>query len=367
MPNAINPNNLLPLYHRYQNELEAAALQVLRSGWYILGEQVSAFEQEFAHFIGTKHAVGLGSGMDALEIGLRALGIGNGDEVIVAANAYIACVLAITKNNATPVFVEPDKYYNLDPTKIAPAITPKTKAIMPVHLYGQPCQMDKILALAQKHHLFVIEDVAQAHGATYQNQTVGSYGHLGCFSFYPTKNLGAYGDAGAITTNDPKLAHKIKTLRNYGSTNRYYNQYLGYNSRLDEIQAALLRVKLTHLKEINQEKTTIAKRYLTEITNPLVTLPTLAPAATSVYHQFVIYTHHRSKLISHLQKADIITDVHYPVPPHHQECYAHLCYQKGAFPLAEDYADHLLSLPIYNGLTPPEITHIITTINNFKP
>jgi dTDP-4-amino-4,6-dideoxygalactose transaminase len=363
----INPNNLLPLYTRYQKELEAAALKVLRSGWYVLGQEVSSFEQEFAAHIGTKYAVGLGNGMDALEISLRALNIGEGDEVIVGANAYIACVLAITKNRATAVFVEPNQYYNLDLAKIAAAITPRTKAIMSVHLYGQTSQMDEIIALARKHHLYVIEDCAQSHGSTYQNKISGSWGDIGCFSFYPTKNLGAYGDAGAITTNDSQLAQKIKVLRNYGSEIRYYNQYIGYNSRLDELQAALLRVKLRYLDDINQEKNAIATRYLAEIANPVITLPALAPAATSVWHQFVVYTPQRDQLQKYLAQNHIDTIIHYPVPPHLQECYQYLGYHQGDFPLSEDYAAHILSLPIYNGMSQAEITQVITTVNNFSP
>jgi dTDP-4-amino-4,6-dideoxygalactose transaminase len=367
MTTLINPNNLLPLFRRYQKELETAALRVLRSGWYILGEEVENFESEFAAYLGVKYAIGLGNGMDALQIGLAALDIGAGDEVIVAANSYIACVLAITKNGATPVFVEPDQYFNLDPDKIAAAITPKTKAIMPVHLYGQACQMGKILALAKKHYLFVIEDAAQAHGASANQKLVGSLADLGCFSFYPTKNLGAYGDAGAITTNNPKLAEKIKALRNYGSQKHYYNQYAGYNSRLDELQAALLRVKLRHLNEINQEKTAIAHQYLTQITNPALTLPATAPTVTSVWHQFVVQTQQRDQLAAHLKQAGINTTIHYPIPPHLQECYAHLCYQVGSFPLAERYAQTVLSLPIYNGMSKADIALVINTVNSFHP
>lgn len=362
----INPNTLLPLFTRYQAEFEKAALDTLRSGWYVLGKNVEFFEKEFAQHMGSQHAVGLANGMDALEIALKTLNVGVGDEVIVQSNAYIACVLAITKNQATPIFVEPDQYYNLDADKIEVAITPKTKAIMVVHLYGQTSRMDKICDIAQKYNLKVVEDCAQSHGSEFQGQKSGTFGDIGCFSFYPTKNLGAFGDAGAIITNNQTYAEKINTYRNYGSKKRYYNQLEGYNSRLDEIQAALLRVKLKHLNEINQEKTQIAQKYLTKINNPQIKLPKVLPGATSVWHQFVIYIQERDQLMTYLQKIGIGTIIHYPVPPHLQECYQNLGYKKGDFPICEDYANHVLSLPIYNGMTDEEVNYVIEKVNGFN-
>lgn len=361
----INPNNLKPLFDRYQQELEPAALEVLRSGWYVLGKNVEQFEQEFAKYLDVKHAVGVGNGMDALEIGLRTLGVGSGDEVIVQSNAYIACVLAITKNGATPKFVEPDEYYQLDADKIEAAITPQTKAIMVVHLYGQTAEIEEIIQIAREHNLKVIEDCAQSHGSTYKGKKSGTFGDIGCFSFYPTKNLGAFGDGGAVVTNNDEYAQNIKVLRNYGSQKHYYNQMVGYNSRLDEIQAALLRVKLKHLDEINQEKNEIAQKYLAGIKNHNVRLPQLRANATSVWHQFVIYTDKRDELMTYLADKGIGTIIHYPVPPHLQECYQNLGYRDGDFPISEDYSSHILSLPIYNGMTDEEIKYVIEKINEF--
>lgn len=361
----INPNNLLPLFHHCQAELEQTALEVLRSGWYVLGKNVQLFEEEFSQYLGAKHAVGLANGMDALEIAIKALDIGKDDEIIVQSNAYIACVLAITKNHSQPIFVEPDTYFNLDVDKIEQAITRKTKAIMVVHLYGQTANMEKICQLAQKHNLKIIEDCAQSHGSLFNNQMSGTFGDIGCFSFYPTKNLGAFGDAGAICINDQELAEKIKIYRNYGSQKRYYNQVEGYNSRLDEIQAALLRVKLKYLTEINQEKTNIANQYLSKIKNKKIILPEVLAKSSSVWHQFVIKCQTRDKLMQYLQAKGIETIIHYPVPPHLQECYSYLNYHQGDFPIAENDAKNILSLPIYNGMTKKEINYIVDIINQY--
>ncbi|MEG0996404.1 MAG: DegT/DnrJ/EryC1/StrS family aminotransferase, partial [Clostridia bacterium] len=261
----IIPNDLKRQYGLHAAEFEQKALEVLRGGWYVLGHEVSAFEEEFASFLGAKHCVGLASGLDALWISMRLLGVGAGDEVIICANAYIACVMGITINGATPVFVEPDAYDNLDAAKIEAAITPRTKAIMPVHLYGMSCDMRLVMALAHKHGLLVVEDCAQAHGTHCDGQTAGTFGQVGCFSFYPTKGLGAFGDAGCIITDDAALAERFRTYRNYGSRVRYQNEVVGTNSRLDELQAGLLRVKLTHLEEANRERCEIAERYLREL------------------------------------------------------------------------------------------------------
>ncbi|MEG1896548.1 MAG: DegT/DnrJ/EryC1/StrS family aminotransferase, partial [Oscillospiraceae bacterium] len=275
----IMPNNLGRQFSLNAKEYEDKAVEVLRSGWYILGEEVKAFEKEFAQYIGTKHCVGLASGLDALWMSFRILGIGKGDEVIVCSNAYIACVMGISMNDATPVFVEPDEYDNIDAQKIEGAITHKTKAILAVHLYGQSCDMTQIMDIAARHNLRVVEDCAQSHGNHWKGQTVGTFGDIGCFSFYPSKGCGAFGDAGCIVTKDDEIADKFRVYRNYGSRVRYENEVVGTNSRLDELQAGLLRVKLTHLDEFNAQRCKIAQFYYDNITNPRVNLPKIRPNA----------------------------------------------------------------------------------------
>ena len=354
-------------YKLYQQEYEDALLRVMRSGWYILGPEVEAFENEFAAYVGCKYCVGVNSGLDALTLSINALGIGAGDEVVVPANTYIATVLAITKNGAKPVFVEPDVYYGIDADRIEAAITKKTKAIMPVHLYGQACDMDKIMNIADKYNLRVVEDSAQSHGAKYKGTMTGAFGNAGCFSFYPTKNLGAFGDAGAVVTDDERLYKKLKMLRNYGSEKRYHNQIEGVNSRLDEMQAALLRVKLSHLDELNAERVAIANRYTTEIKNPAIQIPSVRVIENNhVYHQYVIRTKKRDEFQKYLADNGIKTVIHYPIPPHLAECYQHLGYGKGNFPIAEKYADEVLSLPMFNGMTEPEINYVIKCCNLFR-
>ena len=281
----IMPNRLDRGFYQYQEEFEKKAVEVLRSGWYVLGKEVSSFEEEFAAYVGTKYCVGLASGLDALWLAFRVLGIGAGDEVIVQSNTYIASVMGITINGATPVFVEPDAYYGIDAAKIEEKITPRTKAVLAVHLYGQACQMDKICEITKKHGLYLVEDCAQSHGAVYDGKMTGSFGDIGCFSFYPSKNLGAFGDGGAITCNDPKIAADMKMYRNYGSEKRYYNKVVGANSRLDEIQAGLLRVRLSHMEELTQEKIEIAARYDRGLSNAALTLPQKRPHANHIYHQ----------------------------------------------------------------------------------
>jgi len=362
----IMANNLLRQFELYSKEYEEKAVDVLRSGWYVLGKEVESFEQEWAEYIGTKYAVGLASGLDALWISFRLLDIKAGDEVIVCSNAYIACVMGITINGATPVFVEPDKYDNIDADKIEAAITNKTKAILAVHLYGQACDMTKIMAIAQRHNLRVVEDCAQSHGNKWQGHVVGSFGDIGCFSFYPTKGCGAFGDAGCITTNSEELAKKFKIFRNYGSEKHYHNKVVGSNSRLDELQAGLLRVKLKHLPEFNEERCRLADRYLAEINNPHVQLPQIRPGADSTWHQFVIHTDKREALQDFLAERDIRTLIHYPIPPHLSEAYAYLGKQKGDYPIAERYADEVLSLPMYNGMSEAEQTAVIQAINAFS-
>lgn len=350
----------------HQAEYEAAALKTLRSGWYILGPELEAFEQEFAAYVGRKYCVGVASGLDALTLSLRAMGIGAGDEVIVQANTYIATVLAITENGAKPVFVEPDECYVLDPRRLEAAITEKTRAIMVVHLYGQAGKMDEIMGIANKYNIPVVEDCAQSHGSCFDGKMTGTFGKTGCFSFYPTKNLGAFGDAGAVVTDDDNLYDELKKLRNYGSKVKYQNEITGVNSRLDEIQAALLRVKLRHLEELNSERVQIAEAYLTGIKNPLLELPKQRENASHVYHQFVVRVKERDKLQKYLEENGIKTVIHYPVPPHLAQCYQYLGFKRGDFPISERYADEVLSLPMFNGMTKEEIDKIVMTIIEFK-
>lgn len=362
----IMPNRLDRGFFQYQKEFEDKALEVLRSGWYVLGKEVSSFEQEFASYTGAKYCVGLGNGLDALWIAFRVLGIGKGDEVIVQGNTYIASVMGITINGATPVFVEPDVYNNIDPEKIEEKITDRTKAILVVHLYGQCSQMSRIMEIAKKHNLRVVEDCAQSHGATENGRQCGTFGDIGCFSFYPSKNLGGFGDGGAITTNDEDLANKVKIFRNYGSEKRYYNMVVGTNSRLDEMQAGLLRVRLSHIDEITKERHNISSTYLKEIKNKNIELPRVCNSVTTVWHQFVIKVKKRQALIDYLNERGIGTIIHYPIPPHLAEAYKYLEISKGSLPITETYADQVLSLPLYNGMTKEELYYVIDAINSWE-
>ena len=361
----IMPNRLDRSFYLYQEEYEQKALEVLRSGWYVLGPQVAAFEKEFASYTGSKFCVGLASGLDALWIAFRILKIGPGDEVIVQGNTYIASVMGITINGATPIFVEPDEYYNIDASKIEEKITSRTKAILIVHLYGQASNMKPIMELAQRYHLKVVEDCAQSHGSCFDGKMTGTFGDIGCFSFYPSKNLGAFGDAGGIVTNDEDIAKAFRIFRNYGSEKRYYNQVVGANSRLDELQAGLLRIRLKHLHELTDEKRKICERYLAEIHNTNICLPKIRKGATHIWHQFVIKTDRRQELIEYLDQKGIGTIIHYPIPPHLSEAYRYLNIKKGSLPITESYAETVLSLPLYNGMTDEEQTFIINSINNF--
>lgn len=363
----IMPNDMKRQYMLYAEEYEKKALEILRSGWYILGSEVEAFEREWAAYIGTRYCIGVASGLDALWISFRILNIHEGDEVIVCSNAYIACVMAITINGATPVFVEPDEYDNINAEKIESAITDKTKAILAVHLYGQACDMTKIMNLARKYDLKVVEDCAQSHGNHWNNKRVGTFGDIGCFSFYPTKNCGAFGDAGCVVTNDENIASQFKIYRNYGSRVRYENEVVGANSRLDELQAGLLRVKLKHLDELNSERCRIAKKYSTEIKNPLIKLPTVRKGADSTWHQYVIHVPaYRDALIEQLKSRGIGSIIHYPIPPHLSKAYRYLGYKRGDFPIAEKYADEVLSIPMYNGMKIEEQNEVIEALNSFK-
>lgn len=363
----IMQNNLRRQYSLYADDYKKKSCEVLDSGWYILGKEVSAFEEEWAEYIGAKYCVGLASGLDALCISFRLLNIGVGDEVIVCSNAYIACVMSITMNGAIPVFVEPDQYDNIDADKIEAAITEKTKSILAVHLYGQSCNMTKIIDIARKYNLKVVEDCAQSHGNHWKGQTVGTFGDIGCFSFYPSKGCGAFGDAGSIVTNDENLARLFRIYRNYGSEKRYHNMIIGCNSRLDELQAGLLRVKLSHLDDFNKERCRIAKRYNQRIINSLIHKPLIRPGADSTWHQYVIHVPgRRDELMEYLKEREIDTLIHYPIPPHLSEAYAYLGYKKGDFPIAEKYADEVLSLPLYNGMTEEEQETVIKIINEFR-
>ena len=358
-------NKLDREYTRYEKDYNEAVLRVLKSGWYTLGNELKAFEQNFGEFCGVKYCVGLNSGLDALILAFKALGIGKGDEVIVPANTYIASVMGITQNGATPVLVEPDEFYNIDCDNIEDAITERTKAILVVHLYGQAANMERISEIATKHKLFVVEDCAQSHGACFDGKITGSFSDIGCFSFFPTKNLGAFGDGGAIVTNDDELAQKIAMYRNYGSKVKYYHEIEGYNSRLDEIQAALLNVKLSHMKELNQERVRIANRYLNEINNKKIILPKIREKAEHVYHLFVIKTENRDGLQQYLLEKGIKTQIHYPIPPHLSGCYKELGYKKGDFPITEALACEILSLPLYYGMTDEELDYVIEALNNY--
>ena len=353
-------------YKMYQKEYEAKALEILRKGWYILGEETEKFEEEYAKYTGTKYALGIDNGLNALVLAFRALNIGQGDEVIVQGNTFIATVMGITINGATPIFVEPDEYYNIDIEKIEEKITERTKAICVVHLYGQATRMDKILELCKKYNLKLVEDCAQAHGAEFNGQKIGSFGDIGCFSFYPGKNLGCFGDGGAITTNNEEIYKKIKMLRSYGSEKKYHHIEVGYNARLDELQAGLLRVKLSHLSELTNERKEIAEKYLKEIKNPLVHLPKVRENCSHVWHLFVVRVENRDKFQKYLEENGIGTVIHYPIPPHLSKAYENLGYKIGDYPITEKYANTVVSLPLYNGMTKEEINYVIDKINEYK-
>ena len=350
-------------YREIQTEIESAVLGSLRSGWYIGGQDVEAFEQEFAAFTETRHCVGVANGLDALRLALVAMGIGAGDEVIVPSNTYIATWLAVSQSGATPIPVEPvESTYNIDPDRIEAAITLRTKAIMPVHLYGQPADLDPILTLARKHGLRVLEDAAQAHGARYKGTRIGGHGDVVAWSFYPTKNLGALGDAGAVTTNDPEIAERIRVLHNYGSRVKYVNEVKGCNSRLDPIQAAALRVKLRYLDEWNARRTAIAARYSAALAGTGLVLPKVPEWAEPVWHLYVVQNADRDRLQKALQEVGIGTLIHYPIPPHLQKAYRDAGYAAGRFPIAESMANRLLSLPMGPQLDDAGVTAAIVAL-----
>ncbi len=355
-----------PLEKELDSQLRAAFDRVLENSWYIDGKEDKAFEDAFAIYCDSKFCVGCGNGLDALMLALKALDIQDGDEVIVPSNTFIATALAVTYTGATPVFVEPDiRTYNIDPAKIEEKITEKTKAIMPVHLYGLPCDMDPIMEIAKKFNLYVIEDCAQAHGATYKGKVIGSFGDAAGFSFYPGKNLGALGDAGATVTNNEELASKVRALGSYGSDYKYHHIYKGNNSRLDELQAAFLAAKLPLMDKVNKNRRAIAGRYLDGITNPKIILPYVPEYAEPVWHLFAIRTEKRDALAQHLTDKGIGTNKHYPIPMHLQECYKDLNIPEGSLPIAEEISATELSLPMYYGMTEAEIDYVIDAVNTF--
>ena len=347
-------------------ELRNAFDRVFSRSWYIEGSEDEAFEKAFAEYCGTKCCVGVGNGLDALMLVLKALGVGEGDEVIVPSNTYIATALAVTYVGAKPVFVEPDiRTFNINPALIEAAITEKTKAIMPVHLYGQACDMDPIMAVARKYGLKIVEDCAQAHGATYKGQKVGTFGDAAGFSFYPGKNLGALGDAGAVVTNDEELARKVRALGNYGSDYKYHHIYKGNNSRLDELQAAFLAAKLPHLERMNVERRRVAAEFTKGINNPKVIVPYVLESCVPVWHIYGIRCSERDALEKYLNNKGIGTNKHYPIPMHLQECYRDLGISRGSLPIAEKISATELSIPMYYGMTDEEIQYIIDAINEF--
>ena len=372
--------SFFPMERELDSELRIAFDRVFARSWYVEGVEGETFEKAFSAYCGTKYCVGVGNGLDALMLALKALGIGEGDEVIVPSNTYIATALAVTYVGAKPVFVEPDiRTFNINPKRIEVAITSSTKAIMPVHLYGQACDMEPIMETARKYSLKVIEDCAQAHGATYKGHKVGTFGDAAGFSFYPGKNLGALGDAGATVTNDKALADKIRALGNYGSDYKYHHIYKGNNSRLDEMQAAFISAKLPSLDRVNENRRATAKKYLEGIKNPNVILPYVNPNTNPVWHIFGIRVKTeaedsckaelgtgRASLEKHLNDAGIGTNKHYPIPMHLQECYKDLGFKKGDFPIAEEISATELSIPMYYGMKDEEVQYVIDKINEWE-
>lgn len=355
-----------PMEGELYDDLCSAFHRVFARSWYIGGVEDEVFEKAFARYCGVEYCVGVGNGLDALMLALKALGIGEGDEVIVPSNTYIATALAVTYVGATPVFVEPDiRTFNINPALIRMAVTEKTKAVIPVHLYGQTCDMDPIMEIARKYNLYVVEDCAQAHGAVYKGAKAGSFGDAACFSFYPGKNLGALGDAGAVVTNNRMLADRIRALSNYGSDYKYHHIYKGNNTRLDELQASFLNEKLPHLERMNTERRKIAKMYTNGIKNSKVIIPYVPEECIPVWHIYGIRCAERNALEKHLNDKGIETTKHYPVPIHLQKCYRDLGIQQGALPIAEEISTTELSIPMYYGMTDEEVQYVIDSVNEF--
>jgi dTDP-4-amino-4,6-dideoxygalactose transaminase len=361
---SVSPIQFVDLARQYQNiqaEIDTAILAAVRRGDYILGEDTRQFEAEFAQFNAVPHCIGVGDGTDALHLALRALGIGPGDEVIVPVNTYIATALAVSNAGARPVFVDCESmFYNIDSDLIEPAITQRTRAIIPVHLYGQASDMDPILEIAKKHNLYVIEDAAQAHGARYKGRFCGTIGTLGCFSFYPSKNLGAYGDGGAVVTHDDAIAERLRHLRNWGQKEKYIHTEKGYNSRLDTVQAAVLRVKLRYLSKWNDQRRHAASRYHELLGRSKLTLPSVASYATPVWHLYVVQVDDRECLQKSLDASHIAHGIHYPIPIHLQAAYHDLGYREGDFPVAEQLSHRIISLPLFPEITDDELKRVAT-------
>jgi len=348
---------------KFITELEAAASQTIRSGWYVLGKEVGAFEEEYAGFVGARHCIGVANGLDALILSIEALNLPKNSDILVASNTYIATILAIVRAGHNPVLVEPDiNTYNLNPDLIAGAMTTNTRAICVTHLYGKTCRMDRIGAFARQHGLKVVEDCAQSHGAKLQGKMTGTFGDAGCFSFYPTKNLGALGDAGAVVTDNDELADRLRHLRNYGSKQKYVNRYIGVNSRLDELQAAFLRVKLRHLNEMNQHKRSLAEIYFNNLPAWL-NLPARIEDEFDVFHIFAVRHHARDALKQYLFENGVKTEVHYPIPPHKQQAMQGIL--SGDYPIADEIHTSELSLPISYGHQHREIEHVCKLICKF--
>lgn len=352
---------------KIRKEIDTSLKRVLDSGRFVMGKEVENFESIFSSFIGSTYGIGVNSGTDAIKIALRSLNIGAGDEVITAANTATPTVSAIREAGAMPVLVDCDEHFLIDVNKIESAITPNTKAVIPVHLYGQPADMPTIIKIAKKHKLKVIEDCAQSAGAGINGKLTGSLGHIACFSFFPTKNLGTCGDGGMITTNDLKLFEACRRLRRYGMDNTYFANIEGYNSRLQEFQASILSVKLPHLPSYNKRRLEIATRYINEIKNPLIKLPKIRAGVSHIFHLFVIQVETRESFVEHLKKNGIGFGIHYPFPIHLQKAYLFLGKKKGSFPLSETVADRIVSLPIFPELTESEVSYVIKTVNAFKP
>lgn len=358
--------SFIPMEKELNGVIRDAFDRVFTRSWYIDGDEDHLFEQSFAEYCEANFCVGVGNGLDALMFSLKALGITTGDEVIIPSNTYIATALAASYVGAKPIFVEPDvRTFNINPMLIEEAITERTKAIIPVHLYGQACDMDPIMAVAKKYNLKVIEDCAQAHGATYKGKKVGTFGDAAGFSFYPGKNLGALGDAGAVVTNNKEVADLVRALGNYGSDYKYHHIYKGNNSRLDELQAAFLRAKIPHLERMNKERRRIANMYTEGINNPRVTTPYVIPDCVPVWHIYGIRCTERDALEEYLNERGIGTNKHYPIPMHLQECYKDLNIPLGALPIAEEISNTELSIPMYYGMTDEEIQYVISAINEF--
>lgn len=353
--------NLRLEYAKYKDSYHSAIENVLMQGNYILGDNVSQFEYEFAKYVGTKYCVGVNSGLDALALSIRALNLNEGDEVLVPSNTYIASVIAISENRLKPILIEPDEFYNIDSSKIESKITKHTRAIMVVHLYGQSAKMDQIQLICDKYKLHLIEDCAQSHGATFQGQMTGSFGIAGCFSFYPTKNLGAFGDGGAICTNDEAMYQSIRRLRNYGSVIKYHNDIIGVNSRLDELQAAILRVKLGHIEELITHRRQVASRYQKMITNPKLLLPSVYQNSTHVWHLFVVQVDDRAAFIEYCKSRGVETGIHYPVPPHLSDAYKNQLEIDSD--LTEVLSSKVVSLPIYDWMQLEDTDYVIGVVN----